>query len=774
MRRFREEIPPNSLFAANQRALFAIPQEFAQNAALVSDIRASVPFVFRFTKDEPSSAAWQREMKATKDQLSFAIQSSALGQVSELRLSYISIAEEFLELLAEYGGKYSAEQAKQERSNIFESWSEIGWLVSDLRELIEIASATNNRSILGDIAFLPFAISSRAVHARDHFLFQQFFGFASLLYFLARQKQDHKPVQEWLVDRSSRWPLDICQFYILPILESDGSTSEELSDALNFAKHSLRVYQDLLKAAADDADTKSFALFLTNFERLYKRLRDAQPQSPLIRIRLQHLEAGSERELQEKRLLQAEKREGIAVELNQAKYRILLALGGRVLARILAGKFDDRNARHILELIQDKLPTNIDQLTTAYTEAAGFSEADFWGWDQWDLIADGQAHFIDTFTNLNQMYALHAIRLLSTISPSDRSAIKLSPSSALADLAGEQNSRGIIATLEKVKQNIENWQTVLPELSAECIEILRSMLLAAAEKQKAIEEERVRNAELDNFRVEKFKREVIEHFFQTAQLRSVFTKKGIVELKKEFSSEWLGYNQLDEKEAFIAEPPSDHVGWGQAYGEGLARSEDQDVFKKLINAAGVKQKARSGSLVKKILDQLDGAGSDQLILLHSLNYLSEQSEFERISKFIRRYDPNLPPSEFIDIDTFTGVFVLNGNYHPMFRVHIQDDTFVDKVLLIRADTYMRWQQLVVRGSYEPVESVREALSIDVVDLNANSILRNEIIESKPSWLSSKENAEAYLRSKVVIKVREAFQIDICDPKAGICIDFRPS
>ena len=229
LKRYREEIPPDSIFYGKRRALLALPEEFAQNPAFLDDVRIALPHVFRFTKEEPSSVSVRREMQGTKDQLAQAIRAHALGAIDELRQAYLQIAEEFLTISAEFGGGYSAEQAAKERGNFFESWTEIHWLLSDLRELIIIAAESGNTDILSSIAFLPFGIAMRAVQARDHYLFQQFYQFAPFLYVLALDKVEGSGIREWMTEKSWRWPKEIADFYIVRDVESRTARSANLS-----------------------------------------------------------------------------------------------------------------------------------------------------------------------------------------------------------------------------------------------------------------------------------------------------------------------------------------------------------------------------------------------------------------------------------------------------------------------------------------------------------------------------------------------------------------
>ena len=202
LKRYGEQIPPDSIFSVNGRAVLGLPRVLVEDKRFVDNVRTRVPQIFRFSSAEPSSVAFRREMRSTKDQLVAAIRSLSLGAVEELRQTYLSVAEEFLETLSRLGGVYTAEQAKEERANIFQGWNEIRWLREDISELLNVAAATDNRDIISDVASLPMAIVTRAVIAHDHLLFQEFAAFFPYLYFLASAKPAGSEVRRYMAD----WP----------------------------------------------------------------------------------------------------------------------------------------------------------------------------------------------------------------------------------------------------------------------------------------------------------------------------------------------------------------------------------------------------------------------------------------------------------------------------------------------------------------------------------------------------------------------------------------
>ena len=258
----------------------------------------------------------------------------------------------------------------------------------------------------------------RAVQARDHFLFQQFFQFASLLYILGIEKPEDSPVRAWMIERSWRWPKEIADFYIGHGLHAKTSTPEDLEQMRDFALYSLRVYQDLLKLMADKRDITAFGTVAHEVRKLYGRFREAddQPNLAILRFQLEHTQNDEQRELVTSQLERQEKRQAVAAAINMAIDEIFLALAGRVLAQRLEAP-EDAVTGHLLDAIIALLPNSLDTLAATFAEASGWHASDTWGWNQWDMVADGEAHWVDTHTKLNQIFAVRALQLLAVLPP---------------------------------------------------------------------------------------------------------------------------------------------------------------------------------------------------------------------------------------------------------------------------------------------------------------------------------------------------------------------
>ncbi|MDR3528105.1 MAG: hypothetical protein P4L57_12585 [Rhizomicrobium sp.] len=221
LRRYREEVTEDTIFS-NDRALLAVHKDLVKRPGVLEEVQSRVRIIFKFNLSEPSSAAFRREMQSTKDLLIAAIKASSLGEIEELRATYLLVAEQFLITLNNLGGGYTAKQAKEERRSFpSERWNEIRWIVTDVRDLLAVAAQQTSVDSVRLIAVLPILIAIRAFQAGDQLLFQEFTNFATYLYALGKDKATSPEVGTYLVRKSWEYMKELFDNYLQMSLPTD-------------------------------------------------------------------------------------------------------------------------------------------------------------------------------------------------------------------------------------------------------------------------------------------------------------------------------------------------------------------------------------------------------------------------------------------------------------------------------------------------------------------------------------------------------------------------
>ena len=505
LKRYGELIPPNSIFSVKGKAVLALPRALGEDRRFVDDVQTRIWQIFRFSNAEPSSVAFRREMRSTKDQLVAAIRSISLGAVEELRQTYLSVAEEFLETLARLGGGYTAEQARAERGNIFQGWNEVRWLREDISELLSVAADTDNRDIIADIASLPMAIATRAVLAHDHLLFQEFAAFFPYLYFLASTKPQGSEVRRYMTDRAWRYLKDIADYYIVPPYLRDEGVNADVNELEGFALFTFKIFQDLARATFEKRDIKAFRDVLRETQHLFARFTPERehPSSTFLRAVLDQTTDAEERARLEQQLELQRQREAVGRRISLARDEIVFGLAAYILDQF--ARAGDAETKEFFDAASTYLPQNLQRLTSVFESVNDHRVADYWGWSHWDAIADGQAHFVDTQTKPNQLYCLQALRLLDTLSAQQIEQINLPPSKSLSFLSAATNPQGLPRMLEIMRGDFDRWQGIIGQGAMNKTDDLLSLLGRARAAQSRVEQDELIAAQLDAEKVLAFR-----------------------------------------------------------------------------------------------------------------------------------------------------------------------------------------------------------------------------------------------------------------------------
>src|ERR1700691_3918911 len=154
--------------------------------------------------------------------------------------------------------------------------------------------------VIGSIAFLPIAVATRAIQARDHLLFQEFVPFSTFVYHLASSKAADSDVRKFMTERSWRPLRDLVNLYLLPPYMERAEGDRDLDDLQDFALFIFKIFQELMKASFDKNDISAFQVILMEFGRLFERFstETTYPNSQMMKLHLQLLnddEAGRTR-----------------------------------------------------------------------------------------------------------------------------------------------------------------------------------------------------------------------------------------------------------------------------------------------------------------------------------------------------------------------------------------------------------------------------------------------------------------------------------------------
>lgn len=776
LKRFGEYIPPTSIFTDDSKVIFAIPKEFAVNESIIKFVKGVIPHIFRFSKDRPSSETFRKEMKGIKDRVINAIKSTSLGSVEELKQSYLDLAEIFLETIHDYGGGYSAEQAKKERGNFFEGWNEIRWLRQDLRELIQIASDSDNQDIISDIIFLPTAIAIRAFHAKDHFLFQEFLSFNSYVYYLASNKSEGQ-IHSFMIERCWRHLKEISDLYIeSKIKDRDHSVSkQDMLEYKDFALYIFKLFQTLIKASFDKKDFKSFEIFVNEFTGLFKRIdRDREyPDSEHLKLSLQHITDPDQKKKVEFQIEKQIIKEEVVERISLAKKQIFFALASKVLDYYRKRPADEL-LKQFFNLINSQITLSIEELTRVFDSCRNFTSEDYWGWDDWETITDGEVHIIDVHSKFDYFYCIKILGLLRSMTNEQIAQLDMPYSRDLAFLAENRNDNNtLVNKLNQIKQNPHDWLFVIDQQAIDKIDKCIELLQLIKQKQEDKEKEYLKTVEINPEKLQEFKDKIKDGFAESAKVRPLVKAYGSYENKLNENPGTdipsYGYNQIDEKAAFVKDWYVHYGGWGDQYGTGMANSEDQIFFETIVNNLTQKIEINGDKLISTINESIDKYEFTDPVIIQSLEYMLEYDSIKGSEHFIDKWRNDCPKTKISQLGGFLGVLKYESRIVPVFDIFVREKKLNNKVVIADLSELGVWEQYSPIDKPEDNKYLEGIFLLMVADLNTENVLRNKIVSENSKWLQEQGDKDGYLRQRVIVKLYEKFRFIIKDQTKGLLI-----
>lgn len=766
-KKFRDEVDEEN------HILISIDKRTVDNPDMLKRLGrlAREAFVIK-KKNNNFSEEIKLEIDGLKDQFITAIRDKKLGKTEEIIKTYISLSEAFLEALNTCGGGYSYEQAREERSSIVGGWNEIQWLSDSIRESYLEAAQSHDQEIIRNVAYLPIAIAIRAIKAGDQYVYQEFIKFPVFLYHLAL-KEDNQDLREFMIGRSWRHLKDMSDYYIEHPLKHKADDADAVKKYWDFTVPVFTAFQSLLKTAFDKRDAESFKIFLDKFSGLFHDFYPSRgyPNARYYRDSLGWTKNSSEREDIRRKIDILEQKEKAAEDIQAKKSQLVFGLSAWIFEQYRKQQSDSLIARFYFP-IADKLPNSLPKLTRIYISSR--QSEDFWAWDDWEIIPDGEVHSIDFDSKLNRLYCVRALHIMRDMSQEAIDAIVLPHSRDLAFLAEERlDSHNLASILNAIAESSAQWSFILTPSAIGKIPSFKKLLAKAKVAQEKSEEEYLKEVKIDKGRLEEFKSKVKESFYQSVCLRSIMARLGAYEdLVVEVPGNKipsLGYNQVDEKAAFIKDWHVHYSGWGENYGRGMANSEDQLILEKIVARGRNKKNVSKQDMISQIEDSLKEIRFENPVILHTLEWPDEYELVRTFKGFTPKHSKDCPKSELDDIQCYKGMIKINGSQIPVIHIFPRDPKLKNKVTILDFAKFGMLKQYSPIDDPSDIGCQYDVFLMRVIDLNGASERRQKIISEKPAWLKDQTDKEGYLKQKVLINIYQKLEFEIVDDGFACCI-----
>ncbi len=751
--------------------LLAVEKRSVTDKGVLKKLQKLAQEAFIIGKEDNFSEEVNLELAGLKDQFITAIVEKKLGKIDDLRKTYLSLSESFLEMITRCGGGFSYDQAKQERGNLFGGQLNIGWLEDSIQDIVEKAVESRDREIISTVIYLPMAIATRAIKYGDQYLYQVFVRFPSRVYWLATTTEGLAPsLREFMIDRSWRHLKEITDYYIENQLTRKIGDAKKLTEYADFSIPVFQTFQDLIKTAFDKRDRDSFKEFLSQLNTLYRHLIRDQEFSRYSEYDLESARTDEEKKILQEKLDLQKARQDATEKIQRRKQQLVFGMATWIFEMVRLHQ-NDTELRAYYNDIKNYLPHEIKELTTLYSSARDFDVERFWNWDNWELIPDGEVHTIDFNSKLDRLYAVNALTLLRGVTSDNVDTIELPHNRDLAFLA-EQRDGALWKLLTDIETSPTNWEFILDTVALSKTGILKTLLTKAKDAQEKDEEERVKRTDIDPEKLAEFKKSFLDAFHDGSVIRSIITRAGTYVDRTDTANAEVkayGYNQLDEKAAFIKNWHVHYAGWGENYGNGMASSESQIIFRDILEGLETKETIPKNDIVPAVERAILTLDDENLIVIESLDHMFEyDGGIRRSEAFIPRWDHrNRPKSSFDEDRWCDGYFKIGEKYVPIFRVFTNDADVKNFLVVTSLKELGELVQYAPTNDTQDKTHREEIFELKVTDLNKDDAARAKLISQDPAWLREYADKEGYLRRRVLINIYEKVQFVFKNKAAAI-------
>lgn len=691
-----------------------------------------------------------------------AIRGGSISRYEEVLDTYQEALLAFPTAWARYGQRFDYQAARG--SNLLGIGQTERFLMNLGSELRE-AARSDVRDIAFDAAYMPARIARGAFDLDAIELSRRTLGLTPLIY-SAVGRGSASEIAEIVKEKTWRHLYEFARYPLeAHVEESEGVSPEEHSRASEFLRQVFATYNSLLVQMVElrdletlrEADRSWSRIFLhwepeheEPFEEPFEELVDA----------MAHELGEEDSRIKEARQKVEAKRQRVSVKEEFFSFRTACRYGLCFWAlRRLRESEAPSGWVPIFEYLASYFK-NVEEIVHAVGAALAAEAEDTIPWSDWILsdLPQEEVHFVGADPEI--LRAFVTLMLLSTnlearapsIGPLEWIPVKL-----------EQ----IMQLLDEVLQDETLKDHLLPseERLQNRAEVLRAALRQAAEAQKELEEEKIRESPLVLKKLENFKRSLHEGWLENRLVAPLFQLVGAYEESSENPSGdagWFGTDDWLPKDIFVPEPQvygAESIA--HQFGFSLANGEVKTLLNKLSNSPGEGEDA--GPFPEKIhaiLHKMMEEGYNPSIILAPMSWrLMREMDIEGGPG--RRNDSS--PPEGIPQEAARNNFRGRVDEVPVFELL---RTPKDRIWIVDLAAFATWRQWFVNEE-------GEYLRIEFEDFDEEQALN--LAQENPNMLRSDERESvadraAAIRSSVYLRVRERFEIKVKDQKAARWLD----
>lgn len=696
------------------------------------------------------------ELSFLRDNLLEAITQGKTGQVKDGLRVYEQLIEAFLEELAHWGEPYDKERALTESSSFEGGWSEVEWIRSDFRDIIDSAIRTENLSVLDDVLYFPVQMALLAFKHRDYYVFHEFTGWIPYCYHATDRIHDD-PVRNYIIDRSSRWLREATDLLMLPELERTENL-EVLNKTSEFAIGVIRLFNELLKIALDRRAKDDFGGFVRTLLRLFKYFGGERDLDSAITSRELQLGVRGDDQQDELNAELARMRTLQKVRsLFETKRSVALyGLEAWMLHLYEDGRLDGDELANWRQLLPP--PSSLGDEWMIFQEARKHESSDEFRWHWWesDERPESEVGTLKFSYYLERLWAIRTLSVLTHLPQAAELERAIPPSDELRYL-GDPKDGSLQEILKMFEADPTKWTPVIGD-SVSAIPRARALLETLHKRQVELEARQVREAPLSPSKLATFKEAVLSGWEDESRFRHTIQAYGTYEFIEESPSDvdLIGLNVLDLKDLYVEETRFSGSSWGHDHGREVARAANEIMLTKIVGSLPTResqQRASIATLVDGFVDELKGYSPAVLVL----NAWSAERELETSGHFKHL---GWDKKDFEPLGQYRGL--------PVFALHWSGHAAIAVVDLKRLG---KWKQYRPRQTMEGEEYIRPELTLYLRALTIEDARR--MVDEQPEKLldetgqaRDRDEVISELQQRVHLRLAEQLQFEVLNVQAG--------
>ncbi|MDD3002492.1 MAG: hypothetical protein PHS06_01320 [Candidatus Shapirobacteria bacterium] len=772
------------VFNEDNQKIFLIPKKIYEDKDLISIIDKEVLNIFKVKTRDDFEKEVRFELDQLKDNALDAIFNSRISVLGSIMSTYISLIENFLSVFKNYGDSYSHEDALKEMNSIFGGWSYLRWIKEDFNDVLCETIKSENFKLIKDVIHVPLEIAFKAFQRRDHLVFLEFIRFQSVLYLESKKVKD-KDIKKYLIDRSSRYLKDFCDYRITPELENSEIKLVDIFHFQDFVFEILQTYKFIGKYSFDSRNIKVFEKYLNDVSNLMHRFepsKDNRKFSIELQLKATKIDEKEKNELEDN-LKKINELENIEEKINEKKKEYIYGFITWCLYKLEKINFGDQKLLRFWNILLPYLPKDLPNLIKINESCHSDRVENFWGWDWWELEEKrGDSNGVITSEILfdGKLDLLLIIMLFKIFKGKTEDQIDISHIQINRDQSVRiSNSNGGFKDQINLIYNNKNiWGNILSTEELESKDVILSVLEKLVEKQKKEELDILIDTHIDQNKVNEFIDNFVGAYNERISIRRLlkifgsYKKNNSIKKNKNY---W-GFNEIQDKEPFINSSYVDYSGVGEHYGEGLAENEDQIILNKIKDNSTeiVFKDIPLGEAIKTSILKLESNNSSPSIIFTTF-YVGEWQKFNfSNSEFIPIY--KIKSNRFKSIPNFIGLFKYGSKRIPVYQVLPSRRNLDKEIYVLNLFDFLDFEEYLPYSNAKDSKTMqlRDHFAFKVTDLGVEDTVRNGIIIKNPVWLQKYTDKDLYLKQKVIVNVKERFELNIKNKEASIKVIMKSS